>query len=80
MRTVINPVTGREVKEFESTAERLAFQNATYHSWREKLEKDPVKLAAFRARKNAASKKCLAKKAAKLAELQRRVEELESQQ
>jgi len=61
MQTIINPKTGRAVIIL-TEAERKAKQNEQYANWRAKLENDPAKLEAYRARKNAASKKCIANK------------------
>lgn len=80
MKYELNEKTGRMVKVYETTQERLDAQNASYANWRSKLEKDPAKLAEFRARKNAASKKCIANKKAKIAQLEARLAELESNQ
>lgn len=76
MKAIIDPVTNRSRKVYESEAERKAAQNSQYAKWREKLADSPQKLAEYRARKNAASKKCIAAKKEKLAAMQQQLDEL----
>lgn len=79
MKAIINE-KGRAVKVYESDEERKAAQNAAYKSWRSnKLETDPARLADYRARKNAASKKCIAKKKAEIEALKAQLAELTQQ-
>jgi hypothetical protein len=80
MKTEINPKTGREVRVFESTQERLDWQNAQYAKFRSKLDDDPAKLAEYRARKREASKRCNDKKRAKLQQLEAELAELRNNQ
>lgn len=76
MKAIIDPVTNRSRKVYESDEERKAAQNANYAKWRAKLAESPQKLEEYRARKNAASKKCIAAKKQKMAELQQKLDEL----
>lgn len=73
--TIINPKTGRAVIIL-SDEERKAKQNAQYAAWRAKLELNPAKLADYKARKNAASKKCIAGKKELVAQLQAELDAL----
>lgn len=78
MKMIVNPTTGRTVREFESTEERLAWQNANYRKFRANLENDPAKLDDYKRRKREASNKCNAAKRAKIAAMAAELEALKA--